>query len=205
LAEKIEDPDTRKQLIAYMAFHQVQEAVRGKRPEDALRLAHSDQLTPVQRAWGFTEAARLLAKSEPGRAGEALDEAAAEARRIDESSTERVNALVAVATQMALLDRTRAWELMTEVVKSVNALPDFAGEGSTMTVRVQFKDGGAMTQNFDVASFDLAGIFESRAREDIERAATRARTLQGESPRAVATLAIARSVLVKPKAERASN
>jgi hypothetical protein len=197
LAEKIEDPDTRAQLIAFMAFERVQEAVRAKKADDALRLARGDQLTPVQRAWGLTEAARLLAKSEPGHAAEALDEAAAVARRMDEDSPDRLRALVAVATQMAALDRTRVWELMNEVVKSVNALPDFSGEGGEMTVRVKFKDGGAMTQNVNVESFDLTGLFDSLAREDFDRASALARTLKGDSPRAVATLAVARYVLAK--------
>jgi hypothetical protein len=204
LAEKIEDTDTRAQLIAFMSFQRVQEAVRAKKADDALRLAHSDQLTTVQRTWGLTEAARLLAKAEPGRAAEALDEAAAEARRMDEDSPDRVRALVAVATQMVALDRTRVWELMNEVVKSVNALPDFSGEGGEMTMRVQFKGGGAMTQNVNVESFDLTGLFAALAREDFDRASALARTLKGESPRSVASLAVARAVLVK-RAERAAN
>jgi hypothetical protein len=206
LAEKIEDVDTRKQLISFMAFQQVQDAVRGKRADDALRLSRSDELTRVQRAWGLTEAARLLAKDQPGRAGEALDEAAAEARRIDDGTPERVRALIAVATQLAALDRTRAWELMSEVVKSANALPDFSGEDGEITVRVEFKGGGAMTQNNNVESFDLAGVFASLAREDFDRAAALARTLKSEGPRSVATLAIARSVLVKkPETAAAAN
>ncbi len=204
LADKIEDADTRAQLIAFMAFQSVQDAVRAKKADDALRLAHSDKLTSVQRTWGLTEAARLLAKSEPGRAAEALDEAAAEARRMVESSPERVRALIAVATQMVALDRTRVWELMNEVVKSVNALPDFSGEGAGLTMRVQFKDGGAMTQNVNVESFDLTGLFDSLAREDFDRASSLARSLKGESPRSVAALAVARAVLVK-RAERAAN
>lgn len=200
LAEKIEDADTRAQLIAFMAFQRVQNAVRAKKAEDALRLAHSDQLTPVQRIWGLTEAARLLAKSEPGRATEALDEAAAEARKLDDDSPDRVRALVAIATQMAALDRTRVWELMGEVVKSVNSLPDYSGEGETMTMRVRFKGGGAMTQNVDAESFDLTGLFDTLGREDFDRASALARTLKGESPRSVASLAVARSVLAKPRA-----
>jgi hypothetical protein len=208
LADKIEDVDTRKQLISFMAFQQVQDAVRGKRADDALRLSRGDELTRVQRAWGLTEAARLLAKDQPGRAGEALDEAAAEARRIDDGTPERVRALVAVATQLAVLDRARAWELMGEVVKSANALPDFSGEDGEITVRVEFKGGGAMTQNINVESFDLAGVFAALAREDFDRAAALARTLKSEGPRAAATLAIARSVLVKkpePAAAAAAN
>ena len=202
-ADKIEDPDTRKQLISFMAFQQVEAAVRAKRGDDALKLSRGDELTRVQRAWGLTEAARLLAKDQPGRAGAALDEAAAEARRIDDGTPERVRALIAVATQLAALDRARAWELMGEVVKSANALPDFSGEDGEITVRVEFKGGGAMTQNSNVESFDLSGVFTALAREDFDRAAALARTLKAEGPRSVATLAIARSVLVK-KPERAA-
>ena len=76
-----------------------------------------------------------------------------------------------------------------------------------MTMRVQFKGGGAMTQNVNVESFDLTGLFDALAREDFDRAAALARTIKGESPRAVAALAVARSVLIKPKtsAQAANN
>jgi hypothetical protein len=205
LAEKIEDVDTRRQLIAYLAFQQVENAVRQKKPEEALRLAHADELNAVQRAWAFTEAARLLAKSQPAKAVEALEEALKEAREhIDEKSPDRVRALVAVATQFAALDRQRAWELMNDVVKAANALADFSGEGGELTARVEFKSGGAMTQNFGVESFDLAGVFDALAREDFDRAAGLARALKGESARSVATLAVARSALSK-RADRAAN
>ncbi|MET0648052.1 MAG: hypothetical protein ABW208_15660 [Pyrinomonadaceae bacterium] len=202
LANKIEDPDTRKQLFSFIAFRLVQEAVRGKKPDEALRHARSDELTSTQRVWGLTEAARLLAREQPGRAAEALDEAATEARRIADGTPERVRALLAVATQLAALDRPRAWETMHEVVKAANALRDFTGEDGNITVRVEFKGGGAMTQNNNVASFDLTNVFAALAREDFDRAAALARTLKAEGPRAVATLAIARSVLIK-KAEGA--
>lgn len=198
LAMKIEDVDTRKQLLAFMAFQLVSTAVREKKAEEAFRLARSEELTNVQRAWAYTEIARLITKSQPGRAAEALDEATAEARRIDDASPDRVRALVAVATQLAALDRPRAWELMSEVVKSSNTLADFSGEDGGLTLRVEFKGGGAMTSNHDVESFDLSGVFAALAREDLDRAVTLARALKGESPRSVATLAIARTVLVKP-------
>jgi hypothetical protein len=204
LADKIEDIDTRKQLIAYMAFQRVEDAVREKKAEDALRLAHGDELTTVQRAWGLTEAARLLSKTQPGRAAEALDEAAAAARRIDEKTPDRVRALVAVATQMVGLNPAAAWDLMSEVVKSANALSEFSGEDGEITVRVEFKSGGAMTQNINVESFDLTGVFAALARENFDRAAGLARTLKGDSPRAVATLAVARTALDK-RADRAAN
>ncbi|MBV8857860.1 MAG: hypothetical protein JOZ02_13075 [Acidobacteria bacterium] len=205
LANKIEDPDTRKQLFSFMAFRQVQEAVRAKKPDDVLRFSHGDELTRVQRVWGLTEAARLFAREQPGRAAEALDEAAAEARKLDDRTPERVRALLAVATRLTELDRPRAWETMQEVVKAANDLSDFSGEGGDITVRVEFKDGGAMTQNNNVEAFDLTGVFAALARDDFDRAAALARSLKAEAPRSVATLAVARSVLVKKEARIASN
>jgi histone H3/H4 len=205
LANKIEDPDTRKQLFSFFAFRLVQDAVRAKKPDDALRHARSDELTRVQRVWGLTEAARLLTKEQPGRAAEALDEAAAEARKLDDGTPERVRGLLAVATQLVNLDRARVWELMHEVVKAANALNNFSGEGGDITVRVEFKGGGAMTHNNNVESFDLTGVFSALAREDFDRAAALARTLKAEAPRAVATLAVARSVLVKKQERAAAN
>jgi hypothetical protein len=203
LANKIEDVDTRKQVLSFIAFRLLQEAVRAKKADDALRLSRGDELTRVQRVWGLTESARLLAKEQPGRAVEALDEAAAEARRLDDGSAERVRALLAVATRLAELDRPRAWEAMHEVVKAANDLPGFSGEGGDITVRIQFKGGGAMTQNNNVEAFDLSGVFAALARDDFDRASALARTLKAEAPRSVATLAVARAVLVK-KTERAT-
>ncbi|HYE12878.1 MAG TPA: hypothetical protein VD968_00365, partial [Pyrinomonadaceae bacterium] len=73
----------------------------------------------------------------------------------------------------------------------------------SLTVRVEFKSGGAMTNNINVESFDLTGIFAALAREDFDRAANLARSLKSESPRSVATLAVARTALEK-KGERAA-
>lgn len=203
-ANKIEDIDTRKQVLALIAFRLVQNAIRGNRGEDALRLARAEELTTVQRVWAYTETARLLAKAQPGRAVEALDLAAEEAKRIDDASPDRVRTLVGVATQLVALDRARAWDLMNEVVKAANALPDYTGEDSELTVRVQFKGGGAMTSNFNATGFDLTGVFTALARDDFDRASALARTLKGEAPRAAATLAVARGALVK-ESERAAN
>ncbi|HYE15775.1 MAG TPA: hypothetical protein VD968_15130, partial [Pyrinomonadaceae bacterium] len=175
-ANKIEDTDTRRQLLAALTFQAVNEAVRGKRAEEVLRLSRSPELTDVQRAWALTEGARLLVKTDPGRAVEALDQAAEEARKIDDASPDRVRAFIAVATQLVELDRGRAWEMMNEVVKASNALPEFTGEEGSLTVRVEFKSGGAMTNNINVESFDLTGIFAALAREDFDRAANLARS-----------------------------
>jgi hypothetical protein len=124
-----------------------------------------------------------------------LDLAVNEARKIDQASPDRARALVAIVTQLHRLDRPRAWEIMNEVVRASNSLPDFSGEDGGLTVRVEFKGGGAMTSNFSVESFDLAGIFDSLAREDFNRAADLSKAFTAEAPRSAAALAAARAIL----------
>ena len=202
LAEKIEDSDVRRQLRAFLAFDEMRSAIRDKKPEEALRLARSQELTNVQRAWGMAEAGGLLAKTEPDRAAETLEMAATEARRIDQSSPDRARTLVAIVTQLQKVDSARAWSMMSEVTKAANSVSGFSGEDGELTLRVEFKGGGAMTQNLNVDSFDLAGLFTALAQEDFNRAADLPKGFTGESPRAVAMLAVARAVLnKKAKAE----
>ena len=54
-----------------------------------------------------------------------------------------------------------------------------------------------MTNNFNIDSFDLTGLFTALAQEDFYRAADLPKSFTGESPRAVAMLAVARTVLDK--------
>jgi hypothetical protein len=54
----------------------------------------------------------------------------------------------------------------------------------------------------DVADFDVEGLFGKLATMDYERAVQLARGFEKEGPRAVATIAIARSVL-EPKKQSA--
>ena len=199
LADKIEDTELRKQLYAFLTFDAMHQAIDDKKPDDALRIARSQELTNVQRAWGLTEVGRLLAKKEPERAAEVLDQASAEARRIDQSSPDRARMLVAIVTQFQKVDSARAWEMMSEVIKAANSLSGFSGEDGELTMRVEFKSGGAMTNNFNVDSFDLTGLFTALAQEDFNRAADLPKGFIGESPRAVAMLAVARTVLNKNK------
>ena len=90
--------------------------------------------------------------------------------------------------------RTMASSLLTSLG---DELSGFSGEDGELTMRVEFKSGGAMTNNFKVDSFDLTDLFTSLAKEDFNRAADLPKGFTGESPRAVAMLAVARTVLNK--------
>jgi hypothetical protein len=198
---KIEDTDLRRRVRAYVDFEATERAVRDKDYAEALRLARGTSLTPIQRTWALTEVSKLLAKDDPGRSLEILEESLLEAKRIDDASPERASALVAIATQFYELDRPRAWEVMSEVVKaSDSAAGGYTGEDGALSVRLQTKNSTMMSSS-SVQSFDLTGIFAKLAREDLTRAVELARGFGVESPRAVATLAVARAVLEKKESK----
>jgi hypothetical protein len=142
-------------------------------------------------------------KDDRARANEALEAASVSARKIDAADPDRPRSLVAVATEFFAVDRNRSWELMQEVVKSANASTEFTGADAGMAVRVEAPNMGA-TVNFPAPSFDLTGIFRSLGKDDMNRAVALAQTFTGESPRAVATIAIARAVLEEKPPARAS-
>jgi len=197
IAEKIDNTDLRRQVRAYIQFVQLNQAIEKKDGAEVLRLvAGASEITRSQRTWGYTEAARLLAKTDRPRAIEALEAAVAEARRIDAEDPDRVRSIVAVATQYFALDRNRAWEIMTEAVKASNTTADYTGADSGLAVRVQAR-GTQSTINFSVSSFDLTPVFTTLAKDDMNRAIELAKAFTNEAPRAVATIAIARAVLEK--------
>lgn len=66
-----------------------------------------------------------------------MNEAAAEARRIDQSSPQRAQALTAIATRLLLVDRGQAWETMTEAVKVTGYAEDFKGEDGRVTAHLR--------------------------------------------------------------------
>lgn len=201
-ASKIDNADLRQQAYGFIDFTFVNDAIRRNDGAEVLRLAQTGDLTHTQRTWAYTEAARLL-KDDRARAVEALEAAAQSARKIDEADPDRARSLVAVATQFFALDRNRAWELMPDVVKAANAESDFTGADAGMAARVQTR-GMMSTVNFPAPSFDLAGVFRSLGKEDMNRAVALAQSFTGESPRAVATLAVARAVLDEKPATRAA-
>jgi hypothetical protein len=194
LVDKIEDTDLRHQTQAYVDFQFLNNAIQKKDAQETARLARSGELTHIQRVWGFTQAARFLMKTDRARAAELLEEAAAEARRIDGSAPERPRAFVAITSGFLEADPTRAWEMIAETIKAANAAEGFTGDDSRMTSMLRFKNGVEMS-TFNAPDFDLLGIFRALAKADLYRAIDSAKSFTGEASRANATLAIARSVL----------
>lgn len=198
LVDKIENSELRKSVKAYTDFQLVQLAIRNKDVPEVARLVKSGELTSIQKVWALTSAAKIVVAAERSRATDMLEEALTESRRISGSDPDRARALTAVAVGFGEIDRVRAWEILGEVVKAANGAEDYTGEDSRISSRLQTKFMVLMN-NSTAEDFDLLTVFRHLARADLLRAVQLAKTFTGEAPRAVATLAIARSVLEKRK------
>ena len=198
LVDKIENTELRKSVKAYTDFEIAQLAIRNKDVTELMRVIKSGDLTSVQKVWALTSGAKLVVAEERSRAVDMLDEALAEARRISGSDPDRARALTAVAVGFGEIDRVRAWEILGEVVKAANNAEDYTGEDSRVSSQLQTKFM-VLVSNSTAEDFDLLSVFRHLARADLLRAIQLAKTFNGEAPRAVATLAIARTVLEKRK------
>lgn len=198
LVDKIENTDLRKSVKAYTDFQLVQLAIRNKDVAEVTRLVKSGDLTGIQKVWALTSGAKLVMAAERSRASDMLEESLAESRRISAGDPDRARALTAVAVGFGEIDRVRSWEILAEVVKAANSADAYTGEDSRISSRLQTRFMVVMS-NSTAEDFDLLAVFRHLARADLLRAIQLAKTFTGETPRAVATLAIARSVLEKRK------
>ncbi|HLL77759.1 MAG TPA: hypothetical protein VK421_21050 [Pyrinomonadaceae bacterium] len=203
-AERVEDRDARAQLLSFIDYDAVSRALTQKDAEAAFKLARDGALTHVQRVWAYTEAAKLLAKDDRGRAVEILDEAAEEARRIDAEDADRPRAMLAVLTPLFELDAGRVWSHMPDLVKAVNAAPAYTGEDGRIVIKFQTRERASIRSG-NVDAFNLQPIFSALARDDMNRAVDFAKSFTGEGPRASATLAVAAAVLKEPAKPRPSS
>ena len=191
---KVEDPEVRKQAQVYMDASLALYFVGKKQTDQALELVHKGELTQVVKAWVLTECAKILFKTDRDKALELVDEANTEARRIEVSDPSLPRALVAVANALNEIDRDRVWDATFDAVKAANSAEGFTGEDGEIVAKFQSK-GHSSVHTSDAPQFDLDGLFRDLATHDYDRAVELARGFQGEGPRAVATIAIARAIL----------
>ena len=191
---KLENPELRKQAQAFVDGELALYFVEKKQTDQALELAHKGELTQILKTWVLSQTAKLLAKTDKDKAQDVLDEAATEARRIDVSDPNLPRALVGVANALKVIDPARVWDATFDAVKAANSAEGLTGEDGQIVLMFQSKSGSSAHES-DVPDFDLEGIFKDLALQDYDRAVELARGFQGEGPRAVATIAIARAIL----------
>lgn len=197
-AEKIDNPTLKERARSFAALALVRRALSRKKLEAAWRIVNDGYLPPLQRTWALTEIARQLKNSNPERALQAVNEAAVEANRIGVGEQDRVYALVCVSQALFELDRGRWWNGVSDIVKAANAVPAFAAEEGKLYALLRTRN---VIATIDAAepSFNLVTVFATLANDDLQVAVTVANSLVGEAPRATANLAIARSVLNRPR------
>ncbi|HET9478401.1 MAG TPA: hypothetical protein VFO72_03590 [Pyrinomonadaceae bacterium] len=191
---KVEDSEVRKQVGAYIDGSLAIQSVQKKKTDQALELVQKGDLTHLQKVWVLTRTAQLLEPTDKQKALDLIETAATEARRIDVSDPSRPQALIAVANALKVVDASRIWEATFDAVQAANSAPGFTGEDGRMVLKFQSKGQSSVYTN-SVKEFDLEGIFRELTKDDFERAVELARGFEGEGPRAVATIAIARAIL----------
>lgn len=196
--DKIDDSDLRQQARAFIDASLIFRAIDKKEADKVLELVKTGELTHAQKSWALAQAAKLVAKTDRDKAVSILDDATAEARRIEELDPDRARALMGIANVQLLLDRPKSWDTVYDAIKAANSAEGFTGEDGVVRIALQTKQMSSIRSS-SAQDFDVAGIFNELAKEDYNRAIELARGFQKEAPRASATIAIAKSVLDEKK------
>jgi hypothetical protein len=195
---KVEDTELRNKARAFIDATLLLRAVNKKDADIILELVKTGELTHPQKSWGLTQAAKLLVKTDRDKSLAIIEEATAEARRIEELDPDRPRAIMNIANALLPLDRSKAWDMVYEAIKAANSAEGYTGEDGLIRLAFQTKQMSTIRSS-TVAEFNVAGIFAELASEDYNRTVELARGFQREAPRASATIAIARSVLEEKK------
>ena len=195
VADKIENRDRRNDVRQLVDLEFVHQAIRKKSPKDIVRIIQLGQLTPSQRSFAYTEAARLSLDSGVN-ALELLEKAIEEALRAEAVKPDRALLLTGIANQLIKVDRIRAWEVMDQIVKAANASEDYRGDNVLHFPLVT--RSGMRVMTIGGKDFNLATAFATFAKADLYRAIDLVKSLKEDQPRATATLAIASTILKKP-------
>jgi hypothetical protein len=199
---KIDDSELRQNVRAYVDVTMTLKTLSNKDVERVLELVRTGELTHLQKAWALASLAKLLAKTDRDRASGLIEEAAAEARRIDGSDPDRPRALMAVANAILITERGKTWDATYDAIKAANSAEGYTGEDGVLRISLLTKTISS-SRSSSVEDFDVSGIFVELAKEDYNRTVELARGFEREAPRANAVLAIARSVLEeKDKAKK---
>jgi hypothetical protein len=193
--DKIDDSERRAEVGQFVDFQFVQLAITKKQVSEAVRLAETGQLTHTQRAFAYTQAARLTMESQRERSLELLEKATDEVLRIENGAVDRAVLLVGIAMLMSATEPVRVWDVMSSVAKAANASEDFNGENSiryTVLTRAGIKTIGIGGENFS-----LSRTFQMLAQHDLYRSIDVAKSFKNDATRSTSTLAIARAILEK--------
>jgi hypothetical protein len=194
LSNKIEDTDTRKGVAKFVDYNLIEGLLRNKNIEEAVRLAAKSDLTHAQRTRILTKAASLLPETQRPRRLALLEESLKETERIDDSTKARAYGFVRLMAEFSKSDRVRGWELLNQAITAANAVSDFTGENGMTSLTLEGKF--SINLGIEMASpEDLSNGIRTLGADDFYQAVNVVKLFRGDAPRALATIAVARSVL----------
>lgn len=207
-ADKLEDLNTRQSALSFIKASRIAdisntyEKDKEEDFESFVKFVSAADVPPVMKVLGYAQTAMIASrKGAAKRALELLNMAEYEAGRTQAGTEQRAAAYAFMLGTAARVDKARAWDFLAEFVRTANALEDFRGDD--MALEVQIGDGAtdesAATVRIEPKSFHLDEIFATMAQIDFDRAIAEARTLGKDVPRALASLAVARSALEREK------
>jgi hypothetical protein len=191
---KIEDTDLRHNMRAFVDATLTIRALDKKDVDRVLELVRTGELTHLQKAWALAAAGKTLAKTDHDKAVSVIEDAAAEARRIEGSDPDRPRALMAVANALLSGERTKSWDATYDAIKAANSAEGFTGEDGVIRISLITKQMASIRTS-SAPDFDVSGIFSELAKEDYNRTVELARGFEREAPRASAVIAIAKAIL----------
>ncbi len=196
--DKIDDMELRNAARGYIDASIAWALVSKKDVERAIEFSKKGELTHLQRSWLLSQTADTIGVKERERASQVLEDAAAEARRIETGDLDRPKAFLAIANVALRRKSADVWGVMDDVIRAGNSAEKFTGEDGEIVFRLVSKGINSVHQH-SFADFNVAGIFAQLANEDYDKAVELARGFQREAPRANAVIAIAKAVLDEKK------
>ncbi|MBX3278217.1 MAG: hypothetical protein KF868_09465 [Acidobacteria bacterium] len=198
IMDKISDGEWRQHVGDWIYFNASNRAIARGEMEVARSYALKVK-APDQCAYLFCAIARFALKGkDKTQAADILAEAERQVDKADDSSA-KVRGFVSIANLLASFDYTRTLEMLSYAVRTANRLPDYTLEPGKM-VRTSKKAQGrtpALTRNS--GNFDLGTVMATMATVDFEGALALAQSLESKSFKLTAIIALASSVLNKPK------
>lgn len=200
---KIEDLETRRGIRSFIDYSLVGGYLKKNQVDAALTLVRKSDLPRSVRANAFQRIAEVVMKTDRVRGNELLEEALVEARRIDNATPERAYVLISLLSRFAKFNPVRAWELAPEAVRAGNSAPQFTGENGVSRWSLEGKFSIEVGTTL-AGPTDLAESFTALAIDDFYQAMDVGRNFNGEAPRALVNIAVARAVLVERKTTASS-
>ncbi|MBA2503582.1 MAG: hypothetical protein H0V27_11940 [Pyrinomonadaceae bacterium] len=194
LLTKLSDETLRRRLFDYIYFKRTQKAVADNRLDDAMRFAAKVEELDGRAQLNLEIASALLkAIDDKVRARETLDAVAALALKA-QNSTDKARTLLGVAHLYTKFDQVRAVEVMTEAVKTTNALTEPDLTSGVVQYQLEGETFGFYTMR-NVPGFSLENAFRELGAIDFENALDGAQKLNDKSLRAIALVSLAASCL----------